>query len=120
MGLNGHLASKEEYTNKGLIGKIYRFKHKNDGIITRDFIPCYRKIDNEIGFFDIINNEFFINNGSGNFEKGPDILKNIIDEVGYLNDTRISGSNRNYPVATGYVSTGLIDLSNITTYPVMI
>ena len=41
----------------------------------RNFIPCYKKENNinKIGFFDTINNEFFENSGTGQFEKGSDV-----------------------------------------------
>lgn len=36
-------------------------------------IPCYRKSDSEIGMYDIVNNQFFTNAGTGAFLKGADI-----------------------------------------------
>lgn len=44
-----------------------------DGVKIRQFIPCYRKSDNEIGLYDIVNNQFYTNQGSGTFIKGNDI-----------------------------------------------
>lgn len=37
------------------------------------FIPCYRKSDNVIGFYDSVNSVFYINQGTGAFGKGPDV-----------------------------------------------
>ena len=37
------------------------------------FIPCYRKADNEPGMYDIINDVFYTNSGSGTFVVGPDV-----------------------------------------------
>ena len=37
------------------------------------FIPCYRKNDNTIGFYDSIEERFYTNQGTGNFEKGIDV-----------------------------------------------
>ena len=58
--------------NLALKGKIYRFKISENTAIIRDFIPCYRKIDNVAGLYDLINNVFYINCGSDNFVVGPD------------------------------------------------
>ena len=43
------------------------------GITTRDFVPVYRKSDNEIGMLDVVNNVFYINEGSGAFTKGNNV-----------------------------------------------
>lgn len=37
------------------------------------FIPCYRKIDNMPGMYDIVRQQFFVNSGSGSFTVGPDV-----------------------------------------------
>ena len=34
------------------------------------FIPCYRKIDNVIGMYDLIGKTFYFNQGTGSFTKG--------------------------------------------------
>ena len=39
-----------------------------------DLVPCYRKIDNVIGMYDIINETFYTNASSdGSFTKGGDV-----------------------------------------------
>lgn len=54
----------------------YAIKHcniyKND-VLIRDFYPCYRKADGEIGLYDIVNSVFYTNQGTGTFSKGQDI-----------------------------------------------
>ena len=42
--------------------------------LVRDFIPCYRKSDNKTGLYDVVNNQFYTNQGTGEFLKGNDIL----------------------------------------------
>ncbi len=37
------------------------------------FIPCYRKSDNVIGFYEAVNGVFYTNAGSGQFGKGGDV-----------------------------------------------
>lgn len=44
-----------------------------DNELIKNFIPCYRKSDNKRGLYDLVNNEFFTNQGTGDFEKGNDI-----------------------------------------------
>ena len=41
--------------------------------ILRDFIPCYRKSDGEIGLYDTVSKTFFTNSGTGTFLKGADV-----------------------------------------------
>ena len=40
---------------------------------TAHLVPCYRKADGVIGFYDIIGNEFLTNIGTGSFSKGADV-----------------------------------------------
>lgn len=48
--------------------KIYYIKiYDDDDVLVRDMIPCYRKSDNEIGFFDRVNKVFYTNLGAGDF-----------------------------------------------------
>ena len=41
--------------------------------IVRDFVPCYRIADGEIGMYDLVNGVFYTNAGSGTFIKGEDV-----------------------------------------------
>lgn len=54
-------------------GKFYYCKFLLNGEIIREFIPCYRKQDGEIGLYDLINNQFYSNDGTGQFSKGPNV-----------------------------------------------
>lgn len=53
--------------------KIYNVKIYTSGNLVRDFIPCYRKIDNVLGLYDIVNDVFYTNAGSGEFTAGAEI-----------------------------------------------
>ncbi len=46
--------------------------YEGDKLI-KDFVPCYRKFDGEIGLLDIVNNVFYENCGTGKFLKGEDV-----------------------------------------------
>lgn len=58
-------------------GKIYRFEAEaGSGAVPVTanrmlLLPCYRKADNEPGFYDVINNQFYTNQGTGSFGVGP-------------------------------------------------
>ena len=47
--------------------KLYRCKCVQSGSLVRDFIPVLRNADGEIGLYDLVNNKFYGNNGSGKF-----------------------------------------------------
>lgn len=49
-------------------GKIYV-----DNILKVDLIPAVRKSDNVAGMYDVINNIFYTNNGSGTFGVGNNV-----------------------------------------------
>lgn len=53
--------------------RIYSCKIYDNNILVRDFVPCYRKSDDEIGMYDIVNNVFYTNQGTGTFSKGNDV-----------------------------------------------
>ena len=53
--------------------KVYNITLKEDGTKTMELIPCYRKSDNEIGMYDIVNDVFYTNQGTGTFLKGGDV-----------------------------------------------
>ena len=41
--------------------------------MVRDLIPCYRKVDNVAGMYDLVNDVFYTNEGTGEF-----IIGNVI------------------------------------------
>lgn len=54
-------------------GKIYSFSMTYEGDPLLNLIPCYRKSDNVIGFYDTVEGTFYTNSGSGNFTKGGNV-----------------------------------------------
>ena len=66
--------SKDSSTTRFLSnGKIFLSKIYQNDVLVRNFIPCYRKSDSEIGMYDVVNGVFYTNQGSGTFLKGNDI-----------------------------------------------
>ena len=53
--------------------KFYYCKIFNNDILVRDYIPVKRKSDDEICMYDKVTNQFFTNQGTGNFIAGPEI-----------------------------------------------
>lgn len=53
--------------------KLFNLKIYNNNTVVRDYIPCYRKADNEAGLFDLVNNVFYTNAGTGTFLIGKEI-----------------------------------------------
>lgn len=54
-------------TSSGFNGNLYKLTIKENGVIVRDYIPCYRKSDSKPGLYDIVNKKFYTNAGSGEF-----------------------------------------------------
>ena len=50
--------------------KLYSCKIYDNGILVRDFIPCYRINDVKVGLYDTINDVFYTNQGTGVFTYG--------------------------------------------------
>ena len=53
--------------------RMFRANVKQNGSLIRDLIPCYRKSDSVIGMYDIVNDTFYTNSGTGTFTKGSDV-----------------------------------------------
>jgi len=75
--------------------KMYAFKIKSGDSLVRDFVPCYRKAENEedivAGLYDKVEGKFYENAGTGNtdFNKGPDVIKEdsiIVGNNNYINE----------------------------------
>lgn len=76
---NIHLFSYNGISNTGASkpywGKLYSFTMDAvDGTPIRNFIPCYRKADGEIGLYDTVEGKFYTNSGTGSFTKGADMI----------------------------------------------
>ena len=116
IGLNGYIItdSTNPNFNNGLIGKIYSYKHIANETVVRNFVPCYRKADLVPGFFEIVHGEFYSSQGTEPFIAGPNVSTDIIDYIGYFDNTRISSSYQGPITERGYVTTGLIDRNKFT------
>lgn len=65
-----YVMSRNQTSYTPIVAKLYSFEivGKFNGI------PCYRKADGEIGLYDIVNNVFYTNAGTGTFLKGNNVV----------------------------------------------
>lgn len=61
------------WTEQYLTMKLYSCYIKNWLEKVRDFVPCYRKSDNVIWLYDVVNKQFYTNSWSGSFTKWGNI-----------------------------------------------
>lgn len=52
--------------------KLYLFKIYDNDVLVRDFIPC-KNSSGVIGLYDLVNNQFYQNAGTGSFTAGPEV-----------------------------------------------
>ena len=70
----GYNYANKTLSNPGNYGnmKMYGATVWDNGTVSGYFVPCYRKSDNAIGLYDIVNNKFHVGAGSG-LTKGGDV-----------------------------------------------
>ena len=72
------------YASQWTPSRIYSYKHKINGTISRNFVPCYstttvtdvngeERAKDTIGMYDTVEGKFYTNQGSGTFLKGNDV-----------------------------------------------
>ena len=68
--------------------RVYYCKIWDDGVLVRDLVPVYRNIDSAIGMYDLVNDVFYENIGTGSFVAGQEVSGTPIDTA-YL---KVDGS----------------------------
>lgn len=68
----GSVNIRNSIDNRKLKGNLYSFKIYTDGNLVRDFIPV-KTLDNKIGLWDLVEDKFYGNAGTGSFIAGPEI-----------------------------------------------
>lgn len=63
--------------NQWYRGKVYSLKVSKDGVQLADYVPCYRKQDTKPGMYDLVTGNFYVNQGTGEFLVGPDVIDSI-------------------------------------------
>jgi len=92
------------------VGKLYFCKLYDNGTLVRDFVPCYRKADGEIGLYDAVNDVFYTNQGTGTFAKGADVIHTIERPT-------LSTATIYYDENTSHTLTPEIVQATLTKYP---
>lgn len=105
-------------SNMGLM-KMYSCKMYYNNVLARDFIPCYRNSDNEVGLYDLANDTFYTNQGTGAFTYGsvadipnpdyPQPINNLTGNVAYKITTQNGEQTFTIPL-------GDIELCDIDTH----
>ena len=86
---SGYLEYFRAYTYYGEY-KFYSVKVYDSNGIIRDFVPAQRKSDSVLGLYDLVNDVFYTNAGTGTFIAGPVADENTnISKVVYGSDTLI-------------------------------
>lgn len=62
--------------------RLYSCKIYDGETLTRDYVPC-RNSSGSVGLYDIVNNTFYNNQGSGTFASGP-IVPSVFKEIQYI------------------------------------
>ena len=97
------------YTNASMRLHYCKITVEGDTEPVRYFIPCYRKSDEVIGLYDLINNHFYTNAGTGTFTKGYDLpIRNLLFS-GIARNTGNVSLNPRYP---HYCSLQLLDFKD--------
>lgn len=119
--------------------RISSFKMVDNSVVVRNFIPAKRNVDSVLGMYDIANDVFYTNSGTGTFIAGPEVVNTctsatIMGENVCLIDTEPNGdyinvrynneqyylmldSENDYPIHVGS-SNKLKIITNTATYNV--
>lgn len=88
--------------------RIYYCKFYDNDVLVRNFIPCIRKCDSKPGLFDLVNNVFYTNSGTGEFTyPSATITNTIIDCSGY----GLNGTPSNITTTTTNIGTSAISFN---------
>ena len=75
--------------------KVYSCKIYTGTAVARNFIPAERVSDGKPGMYDLVNDVFYVNQGTGEFIKGPyaNLSGKIATDIYYGYNQKISGGN---------------------------
>lgn len=69
--------------------KLYSFTAYQNSNLIRKLVPCYRKSDNAIGLYDLVNNVFYTNAGTGVFLMGAEVNKPYDNLVPMISNKKV-------------------------------
>ena len=97
--------------NRANCSKLFYCKMYENDILIRDFIPCYRNSDNEVGLYDLVNNVFYTNQGTGTFTYGQ-VQEAIISTLLFSGMVKNSGNISLNPRYPKYCSLEILDFKD--------
>lgn len=87
--------------------KCWYCKIYDNNILVRDYIPCYRKSDGEVGLYDLVNGVFYTNQGTGAFTYGSVVTRPSPD---YPQDVQVVKGNNTITINNIEYSINLGDI----------
>lgn len=99
--------------------KLYGFKLYENGTLSADFVPCYRKADGAIGLYDVVRSQFYASASPDVLGKGSDITTPIKDSISQTTLTKMVAKIEGYndeTITTPYISTTGFLTSGATVY----
>ena len=75
--------------------KLYSLKIYDNKELIRDFVPCYRNSDKELGLYDTVENKFYENGGTGKFETNKEFSEKYV-ALSYIESTGTQYINSKY------------------------
>lgn len=88
----------DNYTFKG---RIYYCKLYQNGNLVRDLVPAKHRTTGVLGMYDVLNNHFYQNVGSGTFTAGPKLMYNIWTQT--ANPLTTQSNSSQTTTSMGYV-----------------
>lgn len=86
-----YLFARNDGTNKNIngyfIGRIYRFKMKDNGVVVRDFKPCIHPKTFKACMYDLVTHKYFYNKYSTVFTPAPRFVEYLESDGNQLIDT---------------------------------
>lgn len=83
------------YNRYWTLGNLYSCQIWNGGSLVRDYIPVLRKSDNKPGLYDIVNNVFYTNSGTGEFTIPQEYMYERLDYIDQINPAAGATSQHN-------------------------
>lgn len=108
--------------------KLYSFKIYNGSVLLRNYVPVKRKSDNEFGLYDLVNDQFYTNSGTGSFNGGL-ANYNVTVTINPVNGGSVTGAGSyvqgsyatlTASAASGYTFTGWSDGSVANPYTFLV
>lgn len=109
-------------TNTHVNLRIFACKIYEAGVLVRNYVPCYRKLDGVAGMYDLVEDKFYINAGTGSFSVAGDYVSeptpDTPSEIISVGEKTKNLFNKNDIDTTRHLTDGLADfnIANVKNY----